>query len=161
MLARAQVLVENGIIFGDECSNFELKAELQALLVRCQNTMALCSCDLVSAILTADRRKVHAPAILTAAIKLVLESTPKALGDATHPWTPLATGQPAAVAAPSACFEAFAEGHLYHINVLTGTVLVDGSPLRRLGEDITQHALYRYVLYTMFSLCNRNSVKRQ
>ena len=130
MAAAGQVLVENGIIFGDECPDSKLNAELKLLMVRCQNTMAVCAHDLISTL-------TDNPSILTDLLALVLENKPKNRGTAGCQWFFWWQSK-------AGCFETSADGHLYHINALTGTVLVDGSPLRRLGEDILQHALYRY-----------------
>ena len=37
------------------------------------------------------------------------------------------------------------DGHLYSINLLDGTVLLDGSPPSRLPKDILSHLLYKCV----------------
>ena len=50
----------------------------------------------------------------------------------------------------SACFLAEANGHVYAINILTGLVLFDGNPSRKLPLDILNNDLY----IRIFSDCN-------
>lgn len=76
--------------------------------------------------------------ILTRAVGNVLPHTPAALD-----WVPLADGTNDR---SLGCFEAVSEApdtHLYSVNVLTGAVLLDGSPPRSLPYDILSHPLYQ------------------
>ena len=69
---------------------------------------------------------------LTAALKLVLEATPNHL-----PWTRVNVGRDT-----TACYEAVDGPNLFSVNVLTGTVLFNGLPPRRLPATILQMPLY-------------------
>lgn len=74
------------------------------------------------------------PKILTSAVQLVLEATPNNLD-----WKRIArSGQKfAAYRAVSG------DGHLFSVNLLTGVILFDGMPPRRLPKSITNSPLYR------------------
>lgn len=71
-------------------------------------------------------------ALLTKAVTLAIQSTPASL----H-WRR---------SQGDACFEAACDaGHLYSLNLLTGLVLFDGRPPRRLPPSILAHPLYKRV----------------
>jgi hypothetical protein len=70
-----------------------------------------------------------------AAVAAVLQRAPAQL-----PWKQLTDGQGPQLAS----FEAEGpDGHLYSLNALDGTVLLDGAPPGRLRADIRQMPLYR------------------
>eukprot|EP00798_Chlamydomonas_sp_ICE-L_P027659 gene27659-7297_t len=116
------VLINHGCIFMEEQSE-ESKRESVHLHVRCQNVMALSVDVLMEAVKSC-------PGYLTDAVSLVLPPLPETLE-----WRQLG---------PHASFEAEgADGHLYSINILDGTVLLDGSPPSRLPRDIVTHNMYR------------------
>jgi hypothetical protein len=75
--------------------------------------------------------------VLTAAVKCILQRAPSGLS-----WRQLTEN-----GLLCASFEAFdsASNHLYSINLLDGTVLLDGLPPSRLPKDITTHPLFKYV----------------
>jgi hypothetical protein len=74
-------------------------------------------------------------AVLTHAVQAVLQRAPASL-----PWQQLTSSNHGQ---PQASFEAVgSDGHLYSINLLDGTVLLDGAPPSRLPLDILQHPLY-------------------
>jgi hypothetical protein len=72
------------------------------------------------------------PHLLTGAVKLVLDATPNTLD-----WRRVIAG------APTECFEAVSSGHLYSLNAMTGVLLFDGLPPRRLPQSLLQMPLYR------------------
>lgn len=45
----------------------------------------------------------------------------------------------------TASFEAVSDDHLYSMNLMTGTVLLDGLPLGRLPNEVVQNSLYKSV----------------
>ena len=121
-----QVLLNHGHVFQDDEA---LRCQLAAVLVRAHGVVASRTAELVRA---ARQRQ----SILTRAVQSVLQRTPDDLQ-----WRRLqAVGPPAA---DLASFQAVAGGHLYSINLLDGTVLLDGSPPSRLPRDITEHPLFR------------------
>ncbi len=86
------------------------------------------------------------PELLTDAVRKVLGRTPEVL-----PWQRVQPQRSAGVtgagaAAPcvvSGSFEAVCpEGNLYSINVLDGTVLLNGRPPSRLPKEVTEHPLF-------------------
>ncbi|CAN0412868.1 unnamed protein product, partial [Discosporangium mesarthrocarpum] len=111
-----------------EGSSSEPQGTLTAVAVRCNNVMAGRAAELV-------QMASLQPSIMTHAIRLVLEQTPAVLK-----WAPVSIpGERGGVG----CFDAVsADGHLYSINLLTGTVLFDGSPPSLLPADIVAHPLY-------------------
>eukprot|EP00798_Chlamydomonas_sp_ICE-L_P004010 gene4010-14090_t len=116
------VLINHGCLFMEEQSE-ESKRESTHLHVRCQNIMALAVDALMGAV------KFN-PGCLTSVVRLVLPRAPETLE-----WKQLR---------PSASFEAEgADGHLYSINILDGTILLDGFPPSRLPKDIVAHHMYR------------------
>jgi hypothetical protein len=70
---------------------------------------------------------------LTKCLRLIVETAPSELT-----WIPISYGSSSSIA----CFEAL-EDHHYSINVLNGTVLVDGVPPGFLSSSIVGDALYR------------------
>jgi hypothetical protein len=73
--------------------------------------------------------------VLTQAVRCVFQRTPQQL-----PWQ-----QPQHDSTQLASLEAVApDNSLYSINVLKGTVLLDGYPAGRLEDSITGLALFRY-----------------
>eukprot|EP00798_Chlamydomonas_sp_ICE-L_P021581 gene21581-28577_t len=121
-MIKLMVLINHGCIFMEGQSE-ESKRVSTHLDVRCQNIMALS----VDALMEAVKSN---PGCLTDAVRLVLPPLPERLE-----WRQLG---------PHASFEAEgADGHLYSINILDGTVLLDGSPPSRLSKDIVTHRMYR------------------
>eukprot|EP00798_Chlamydomonas_sp_ICE-L_P016733 gene16733-23003_t len=115
-------LINHGCIFMEEQSE-KSRQESTHLHVRCQNIMAL-SVDALMGVVK------FSPGCLTYVVRLVLPRAPESLG-----WRQLGL---------SASFEAEGgDGHLYSINILDGTVLLDGSPPSRLPKDIVAHSMYR------------------
>ncbi len=73
--------------------------------------------------------------VLTAAVASVLQRTPEQLL-----WGRLARQDRAALAS----FQAEGQdGRLYSINVLDGTVLLDGLPPNRLPKEIVSHRMFK------------------
>eukprot|EP00899_Mesostigma_viride_P018047 jgi/Mesvir1/26243/Mv05721-RA.1 len=101
-----------------------------ALAVRCHHVMAGRVGDVLQVLGNAGVRDQA----LTSAFKLaVRQGVPENLS-----WEQVADSR--------ACFHARSnDGRLYSINVLTGTVLVDGNPPGRLPAAILEHPLYRAV----------------
>eukprot|EP00899_Mesostigma_viride_P003650 jgi/Mesvir1/13286/Mv16551-RA.1 len=101
-----------------------------ALAVRCHHVMAGRVGDVLQVLGDAGVRDQA----LTSAFKLaVRQGVPQNLS-----WEQVADSR--------ACFHARSnDGRLYSINVLTGTVLVDGTPPGRLPAAILEHPLYRAV----------------
>eukprot|EP00798_Chlamydomonas_sp_ICE-L_P025428 gene25428-11088_t len=118
------VLINHGSIFMEGVSQSEeSKRESAHLEVRCQNIMALA----VDVLMVAVKSN---PGCLSDAVRLVLPPPPETLK-----WRQLG---------PHASFEAEgADSHLYSINILDGTVLLDGSPPSRLPKEIVDHPMYR------------------
>eukprot|EP00798_Chlamydomonas_sp_ICE-L_P024216 gene24216-9816_t len=115
-------LINHGCIFIEEQSE-DSKKESTNLNVRCQNIMALAVDALMGAV------QAHL-GCLTAVVRLVLPRAPRKLK-----WLQLGT---------AASFQAEgADAHLYCINILDGTVLLDGSPPSRLPKDIVDDHMYR------------------
>jgi len=107
-------------------ANSENFVELQSLVVRCHNAACLILTNIVAACLNDD-------SILTHALQAVISKCPSSLQ-----WKQIEeTGK-------SCCFEALEQtkNTLYHVNVLTGTVLIDGLPPTMLPSSITNHLLY-------------------
>ena len=71
----------------------------------------------------------HDSTFITKAVANILECTPSQLT-----WTHLAS--------TAGCFEAESGGHLYSVNLLSGTVLFDGSPPGLLTEEIVSDASF-------------------
>lgn len=136
------VLMKHGDLF---LADTALADELQELRVQCRGVMAK-RLPAVLAVLqqTAGSGGSSAVAgsgclpgscLLTAAVTAVLQWTPPQLQ-----WTQVtdAAGQ------RFACFQAEgADGHVYSINILDGTVLLDGALPCRLPNSILQHPLYK------------------
>ena len=77
----------------------------------------------------------HDPSVLTAAVKRVLPTlTPDTLN-----WEGVEIG-----GVPSAgCFHAVWDGHVFSVNLLSGTVLYDGIPPSRLPKTIVSDEAYK------------------
>lgn len=121
------VQINHGNVFIEDN---DLYQQLSDLLVQCHDVMAKRAGEIIHLAL-------KEPDMMTQAVSCVLQRTPDSL-----PWqqqqkqqsfnSVLLTG-----------FEAVGEdGHLYSINVLDGTVLLDGLPPSRLPRDILEHYLY-------------------
>ncbi|PRW58669.1 hypothetical protein C2E21_2704 [Chlorella sorokiniana] len=122
------VLVHHGSIYA---AGTELKGDLEQLQVLCHWALA----RRINAILAAVEQR---PAILTAALRRVLQRAPTDLKWARLGWR---SQQPQRLAAS---FQAHgSDGCLYAINCLDGTVLEDGAPPGRLPREVLDHPLYR------------------
>ena len=107
-------------------ANSKRFTELQSLVHMCHNTACLMLTNIVEACLNDD-------SILTHALQAVISKCPSSLQ-----WKQVeGTGK-------SCCFEALEQRKdtLYHVNVLTGTVLIDGLTPAMLPSSITNHLLY-------------------
>ena len=122
-MCEMQMLAHNRRVFREGRTG--LVKEVSSLEVRCLSVMARRSYQIAQE----GRRN---PEFITAAVKLVLDSTPSKLS-----WVP--------VVDTTACFEGHHGGHLYSTNLLTGVVLFDGRPPGRLPTKITQDDLYQRV----------------
>ncbi|CAM9398568.1 unnamed protein product [Choristocarpus tenellus] len=124
-MCELMVLANNRQLFTDD---ERISSEIDALMVQCHHIMVGRSAELVNVIR-------HNPSILTGAVSLVLEQTPYDLE-----WCEVKVdGEVRSVA----CFEAeSSDGHLYSINIITGTLLMDGSPPSRLPEDVVTRKVY-------------------
>ena len=112
------------------CAALATNSPLPLLQVLCHWAMARRIDELVK-LATAQ------PAMLTAALRLVLQRAPASL-----PWRQLLCG--ARRQHRAASFQAVgSDGHLYSINCLDGTVLEDGTPPGRLPSEILSHPLYK------------------
>lgn len=108
-----------------------LRRTLTCLQVLCHGALARRN----DAILAAVARR---PAILTSALRRVLQRAPTDLQWGHLCWCNVQPQQ------PSASFEASgSDGCLYSINCLDGTVLEDGAPPGRLPREVLDHPLYR------------------
>jgi hypothetical protein len=124
------VLVKHGDLFLEDAG---LAAELAGLRALCHNVIARRLPE-VLAVLKNQKQRIS---LLTSAVTLVLQRTPSNL----H-WQQL-TAPSFATGTASGSFEAVGgDGHLYSINILDGTVLLDGAPPSRLPLEILQHPLY-------------------
>eukprot|EP00198_Chlamydomonas_reinhardtii_P007687 XP_001697024.1 predicted protein [Chlamydomonas reinhardtii] len=121
-MVRLMVQVCHGLTFQTDRA---MQQELELLRTRAHNVMAS-RVQRLGELLTSED--------LTAAVASVLERTPDSLL-----WQRLSQAQQL-----TACYRAEgADGRLYSINILDGTVLFDGWPPSRLPKDITQHPLYK------------------
>ncbi len=131
----AQVLIKHGRLFIDDPQMHQHLAHLHA---RCHDVMSKRAQTITSEALA------QSSSILTAAVASVLQRAPLSLA-----WEQLPSGSLAGGSVHA--FEAVcAEGHLYSINVVDGTILLDGCPPSRLPRAILDHRLYRSV----FGDCN-------
>jgi hypothetical protein len=158
------VLVKHGDLFASAAAGC-VAAELPALRVQCRQVMARRLSAVLSvlqgqpeagsALLGAIRAVLHeqpAPgnALLTAAVSGVLQRAPPQLQ-----WQQVTDNSSSS---NMASFQAVgSDGHLYSINILDGTVLLDGVPPGRLPSDVLQHPLYRRT----FGSCNFEVVVTQ
>ena len=128
-IVQLMVLIKSKHIFLDSVPAAEAQ-RLSALHMRCHNVTARHSCSLAWLSL------LHAPQILTAAAACVIDKLgPDAVTPVSLNWQRLPG---------SSCFEASgSDGHLYTINTLDGTVLIDGLPPSRLPKSILMHPLFR------------------
>jgi hypothetical protein len=134
LLVRLRVQVTNGMLFQKETQyDGELKSAAQL-------------CDLVMSRRVDNVAKCCGRnnfASLTTAVRTVIQDTPIDLV-----WQSLRVESPQSIINPQAvCFEAVDESHSpschYCINVLTGTVLLNGHPPSQLPREILDHPLYR------------------
>ncbi len=106
-----------------------LKQQISLMHVRCHQTMVKRINEIMEAI-------SKSPEILTAAVRLILQRAPADLA-----WRVL---QGASNSCKVAAFEAIgSDGHLYSVNILDGSVLLDGRPHQRLPKSIMGHSLYQ------------------
>lgn len=120
------VLINYGKVFMEDDP---LKQQISLMHVRCHQTM-------VKRINEIRMTIVKSPGILTVAVRLILQRAPADLA-----WRAL---QGASNSCNVAAFEAVgSDGHLYSVNILDGTVLLDGWPHQRLPKSIMGHPLYQ------------------
>jgi hypothetical protein len=125
------VRVKHGDLFLEDVG---VAAELAGLRGLCHDVMAR---QLPKVLMVLQKQQQQRHALLTAAVALVLQRTPADLK-----WQQLTSAVPTAEA-PVESFEAEGrDGHLYSINILDGTVLLDGAPPSRLPLEVVQHYLY-------------------
>jgi hypothetical protein len=139
------VLVKHGDLFASAAAG-SVAAELPALRVQCRQVMA----RRLSAVIAVLREEPEAAsrAMLTAAVSRVLQRAPPKLQ-----WQQVTDSS-----SSMASFQAVgSDCHLYSINILDGTVLLDGVPPGRLPSDVLQHPLYRRT----FGSCNFEEVVTQ
>ncbi|KAG2451920.1 hypothetical protein HYH02_003695 [Chlamydomonas schloesseri] len=128
VMVRLMVQVCHGLTFQVDAAKLK---ELQLLRARAHNVMASRAQRLQELIRGREN------AVLTAAVAIVLERTPASL-----PWMHLQFSQMAQQPTAFSYRAQGADGRLYSINILDGTVLFDGCPPSRLPKEITQHQLY-------------------
>ncbi|GAX73071.1 hypothetical protein CEUSTIGMA_g524.t1 [Chlamydomonas eustigma] len=148
---RLTVLIKHGKTFLDSLTG-EQASSMQAMYIQCMNVMARRSVDTILS-LTPPSDEVAPPSndplyvskghMLTAAISSVLQRTP-----ATLRWYCISVNGNMSnlvlTHSPSCSYEAVGDdGHLYSINVLDGTVLLDGKPPGRLPRNVLEHPLYK------------------
>ncbi|CAM9452387.1 unnamed protein product [Ectocarpus fasciculatus] len=119
-LCELHILAHNRRVFTEDCA---LDEENSSLWIRCLDVVAGRVREIV------HRARIN-PALITSAIRPVLDETPEQLS-----WMP--------VAEAIACFEAVHEGHLFSVNLLTGVVLYDGAPPGLLPLNIVEDGYYR------------------
>eukprot|EP00878_Enallax_costatus_P005957 GHUV01006249.1.p1 GENE.GHUV01006249.1~~GHUV01006249.1.p1 ORF type:complete len:2036 (+),score=737.34 GHUV01006249.1:1069-7176(+) len=140
-MLQLMVLVKHGDLL---LADTALADELQQLRVQCHWVMVK-RLPAVLAVLQqgsgiSRRHAVEGPAglagspLMTAAVAAVLQWTPPELQ-----WVQLTT---AAGHAWAGFHAEGSDGHLYSLNILDGTVLLDGVPPSRLPSDILQHPVY-------------------
>lgn len=98
--------------------------QLQALVARSHSVM-------MTRISEVDQVLSKHPRLLTAAVQAALSTVPGWL----QGWSKLST--------VCSCYEAVHGGCLYSVNLMTGTILMDGYPPGHLLESIRQHPLYQ------------------
>ena len=126
-MVRLMVLIAHGRVFEEEDA---LQGEIAAMHVRCCHVMAKRSTRIQEA-------QGQEPAILLAAVRGVLRRAPADLVmNVGYSWA-----KEGIVA--SRKDGTGSDGHLYSINYLTGTVLLDGWPHKRLPAEIVGHPLYQ------------------
>ena len=114
------VLIKHHHIFLDDVSAQEA-TELQSLHCSCHGVMARHAALII---------KLVSPEVFTDAVATILERTPDTL---SWDWFD-----------DSGSFESVGpDGHLYSINLLDGTVLLDGLPPGRLPKGVLSHPLYQ------------------
>jgi hypothetical protein len=128
-LLRFAVQAHDGYVFQTDAAQPDSPEAFAALRKRCDSVMASRAGALV------DAARADDGSLLTAVLREVQPRAPDELswGEVMAPVSDAATG----------CFDApGGDGHLYSINVLTGLVLLDGSPPRSLPADVLAHPLY-------------------
>jgi hypothetical protein len=140
------VLVKHGDLFASAAAGI-VADELPALRVQCRQVMA----RRLPAVLSALQEKPAAGnALLTTAVSGVLQRAPPKLHWQQVPGSNSSSS--------TASFQATgSDGHLYSINILDGTVLLDGVPPGRLPSDVLQNPLY----CRTFGSCNFEVVMTQ
>ena len=117
------VQAHSGYVFQADATKPDVFA---ALRLRCESAMALRAAEVAAAAHQDE-------SILADVLRTVQERAPLNLK-----WAE------AAGAGGAGCFEAETDDqHLYSVNLLTGAVLLDGSPPRSLPADVLSHPLYR------------------
>jgi hypothetical protein len=137
------VLVKHGDLFASTAAG-SIAGELPALRVQCRQVMA----RRLPAVLAVLQEQ---PALLTAAVSGVLQRAPPKLQWQQLPGSSNSSSMMASFQAVGS------DGHLYSINILDGTVLLDGVPPGRLPNDVLQHPLY----HRTFGSCNFEVVVTQ
>ncbi len=120
------MLISHGRTFLDDP---QAQAELADLYVRCLEVMSKRAAVCID-------QALQQPPILTAAVASVLQRTPPTLEWEQLQDSCFGTGSFQAVSA---------DGCLYSINTLDGTVLLDGRPPSRLPKAILGHRMYKRV----------------
>ena len=127
------VMSHDGYVYQADASPPGGPEAFAALRSRCEAVMASREEALVA---VARAMAADGGSALTAALKCVHKQAPPQLA-----WTEL---EVADTGTRTGCFEAVTpDGHLYSMNVLTGLVLLDGSPPRSLPADVLAHPLYQ------------------
>ncbi|GIL51276.1 hypothetical protein Vafri_7116, partial [Volvox africanus] len=132
------VLIRHGHVF---LQDLQLRAQVQPLVVRAHNVMAS-RADVVLAEVTQNGE------LLTDAVARVLPGglRPESPAGGAVVWSRL-PGSVASFEAVGCCVGGVGgsqhQEHLFSINVLDGTVLLDGWPPSRLPKEVTGHPLYR------------------
>lgn len=125
-MIKLMVQIKHGDVYLGQLA--ELQQESAGLRVLCHNTMCRRLRDMCSLI---------QPSQLTAAVCSVLQTVPSNLAWAAVPASSYSTASYHAVGRDEA-----GRQHLYSVNILDGTVLLDGFPPGRLPREITSHPLF-------------------
>lgn len=130
-LLKLSVLIHHGRVFEEEDS---LQKEISRMQVRCHHVMAKRIRELIAAI-NQDN------SILTDAVRLILQRAPSDLAWRQYLWKGDENNEVIDVL-DSGFTATGSDGHVYAVNILDGTVLLDGWPYQRLAKDIMEHSLY-------------------
>ncbi|WIA28503.1 hypothetical protein OEZ86_011046 [Tetradesmus obliquus] len=135
------VLVKHGDLFLAAAGS--AADEFPALRVQCRQVMAR---RLPAVLAALQQQPAGGAALLTAAVSGVLQRAPSDLQ-----WHQVTGSSSSSSSSSMASFQAVSrDRHLYSVNILDGTVLLDGVPPGRLPSDVLQHPLYRRT----FGSCN-------